>query len=631
MRAPGENVDGTVRGIATAYDQLGRTHQVTSYGDTDDNGTLDTVRNQVQYAYDDYDATANPGGWGAVGQTWQEHDGAVNTSTSPSVGYDYDASLGRLTAISHPSGWQYGYDYGTAGSIDDRLSRIAAISAGTVDYAAYTYLGAGTIVESSRPDVAGGLVLGYGDSADGYSGFDRFGRVVDQHWQDDSGSTTLDRYTYGYNRVGNRTFRDNELHAAFDETYAYDELYRLIGSARADGFDQDWNLDGLGNWDGFDDDGTAQTRQVNAANEISGITGGSVTPEYDAAGNTTAMPSPAAAADRLFAVYDGWNRLVELFEDTDADGTFEPATDDTPVAQYEYDGLNRRIAKQTDWSGSAWGRQADYFYNENWQLLEARTSSGGTTSVDQYVWDISYIDAPVMRAHNADGDGYYDHATDFIHYYTWDANQNVTAAIDLDGTVAARYAYTPYGEATEYDAAWANPAASTADGPLYAGYHFDAEAGLYHVRHRQYHPTLGTFTTRDPIGYAAGDENLYRYVGNDPTGAVDPQGLWTEEGVIEAYAQKYGDNELAMRGMLGVLAIYRLEQGTHLWSDDWDVDHEKQIIYICDDSAYFWTKSDSNAASQLYQVLADEFYPVTGLPEGNRSLNGSGAGGGIRP
>jgi hypothetical protein len=40
-----------------------------------------------------------------------------------------------------------------------------------------------------------------------------------------------------------------------------------------------------------------------------------------------------------------------------------------------------------------------------------------------------------------------------------------------------------------------------------------------------YSPTLGRFATTDPIGFLAGDVNLYRYVGNHPTSAVDPTGL----------------------------------------------------------------------------------------------------------
>jgi len=40
-----------------------------------------------------------------------------------------------------------------------------------------------------------------------------------------------------------------------------------------------------------------------------------------------------------------------------------------------------------------------------------------------------------------------------------------------------------------------------------------------------YSPTLGRFITTDPIGFQAGDENLYRFVSNNPTNAVDPSGL----------------------------------------------------------------------------------------------------------
>lgn len=36
---------------------------------------------------------------------------------------------------------------------------------------------------------------------------------------------------------------------------------------------------------------------------------------------------------------------------------------------------------------------------------------------------------------------------------------------------------------------------------------------------------LGLFS-QDPIGFAGGDANLYRYVGNHPTMATDPTGLW---------------------------------------------------------------------------------------------------------
>ncbi|MGL4551299.1 MAG: RHS repeat-associated core domain-containing protein [Gemmataceae bacterium] len=40
-----------------------------------------------------------------------------------------------------------------------------------------------------------------------------------------------------------------------------------------------------------------------------------------------------------------------------------------------------------------------------------------------------------------------------------------------------------------------------------------------------YNPNLGRWLTQDPIGFDAGDQNIYRYVGNSPTNLVDPSGL----------------------------------------------------------------------------------------------------------
>lgn len=41
-----------------------------------------------------------------------------------------------------------------------------------------------------------------------------------------------------------------------------------------------------------------------------------------------------------------------------------------------------------------------------------------------------------------------------------------------------------------------------------------------------YDPTIGRFITEDPIAFKGEDANLYRYVGNEPTNAFDPSGLY---------------------------------------------------------------------------------------------------------
>jgi RHS repeat-associated protein len=51
---------------------------------------------------------------------------------------------------------------------------------------------------------------------------------------------------------------------------------------------------------------------------------------------------------------------------------------------------------------------------------------------------------------------------------------------------------------------------------------------------RIYDPSIGRFTTKDPIGFRGGDINLYRYCHNAPLINNDPTGLFA----IEAIAQQ---------------------------------------------------------------------------------------------
>jgi RHS repeat-associated protein len=63
---------------------------------------------------------------------------------------------------------------------------------------------------------------------------------------------------------------------------------------------------------------------------------------------------------------------------------------------------------------------------------------------------------------------------------------------------------------------------------FYAGREYDDDTGLYHNRARWYDPAAGRFISEDPIGFAGGDANLYRYAANSPTNLTDPTGhfLW---------------------------------------------------------------------------------------------------------
>jgi RHS repeat-associated protein len=516
----GQNVDDAILRIGRTYDDLGRLETVTSYSDT--SGT--TAVNQVKYRYN---------GWGKLAQEWRDHAGLVDTQSTPSVQYVYtdgasggvakDVRLSKVVYPNYPNGRQVQYGYGTTGAIDDIMSRLATIGDAAGTYAAYRYLGAGKIVSEDYEDID--VKLDY--SANDFAALDRFGRVLDQVWTDYGADpdVALDHYRYEYDRSGNRTARDNELHSAFDETYQYDNLDRLASSDRADAFDQSWALDGLGNFSEFDGDGDSQTRTTNAVNEITGIIGGWVSPSYDRAGNMISGPKPGDETARVHYVYDAWNHLVKVY----ADDSQNPGTPGDLIAEYQYDGTNRRIEKQVTEEGGG-PTHVHYFYNHDWQMLEERfvDGEGDTVASNQYVWSARYIDAPVVRFHDGNGDGDCNpetDAADTIRYYAGDANYNVTTTITIGQTetVAEHYVYSAYGEATVYNAAWVTLGGPAEDGPLYCGYFFDAETGNDLARNRYYNVALATWISRDPVGYKGG-KNLYEYVGDDPIAKPDPRG-----------------------------------------------------------------------------------------------------------
>jgi RHS repeat-associated protein len=68
--------------------------------------------------------------------------------------------------------------------------------------------------------------------------------------------------------------------------------------------------------------------------------------------------------------------------------------------------------------------------------------------------------------------------------------------------------------------------AGAGDRFTYTGREFDFEINLYYYRARFYDPVLGRFINQDPLGFDAGDPNLYRYVFNSPLTTTDPSGLF---------------------------------------------------------------------------------------------------------
>ena len=304
-----------------------------------------------------------------------------------------------------------------------------------------------------------------------------------------------------------------------DEYYSYDNLNQLTVLKRGDlnagrtdisgtpVWQENFTFDPTGNWHGSSSGYVTRTsgvidldqnRSNNPVNEITGFTTttgtGWATPAYNAAGNMTTMPQPASLSNGYTAQYDAWNRMVELKNGT------------TTVATYRYDGATRRVTKLV---GS---NTTHFYYSDQWQILEERLNTGSSAD-RQFVWGQRYVDDLVLR----------DQST--TRHYVLNDLVNVTSIINTSGTVQERYGYNAFGTSRVMNASFVVQSSSSYNWETrFAAYRWDSESGLYQVRYRYYHPLLGTWINRDPIGERGG-LNLYSFVGNNPIVRFDPLGL----------------------------------------------------------------------------------------------------------
>lgn len=544
----GTGVDGSVRRIAMTYEVRGMREHLTSY-DHPDVGSGSVV-NDVQFAYNDF---------GQLIRDYQAHGGSVNTSTSPRVQYGYASGLAntvRPTTMTYPNGRVLTYGYGTANGIDDCASRVASLiddDVSSTHLVDYSYLGRGhsaasvnspfgqgfVIVDYTQPEAKWTLAALSGsndpDTGDIYSGLDRFARVKDNRWYDYGSSTDVERVKYGYDRVSNRTWRQNTvadgLGKHFDELYGNDAIDRLKEMARGaltaqkDGvtnksLEECWSLDETGNWKKYledtNGDGTwdlNQSRTSNSVNEITEITESVglswTTPVYDKAGNMTTIPQPNDMTSSYVATYDAWNRLVAL-----ADGA-------NTVSEYEYDGAKRRSVVKSYVSGSL-DETRHYFFTEpsKWQVIEEQVDSSSDAE-RQHVWGLRYIDDLAVRDRDTTGNGTLDERL----YAMQDANWNVTALANTSGTVQERFAYLPYGQSLELNADFTTYSGSDLTWSVrFTGRELDLAIGLQINRTRYLHLQLGIWVNRDTIDVTFGNMSLYEYANSRPNVAVDPSG-----------------------------------------------------------------------------------------------------------
>jgi RHS repeat-associated protein len=412
------------------------------------------------------------------------------------------------SALTYPNGRVEEYTY-------DGLDRLRTVSDQGAAQAitVYEYIGTDRVLERLYPQ-NGTVETFLNDAGNADIGYDGLRRPIEER-DLRSDNSLIVGFTYTYDRMGNK-LTEGKLHDPADsETYTYDSAYRLLTFNRAPGgippLQSIWTLDGVGNWISVN----GQPRLYSSKNELIQLTSGNTTTPilYDNNGNQI------NDGTYLYS-YDFENRLRTVtLESTNA-----------PIAVYSYDALGRRIQKVVTNSDGLNG--TTNFYYDGQQDIEERNFANVLTQ--QYVYgntnELLVLDRNLNGDNTATGPG------DQRLFYAQNALGSVYALTDLAATLVEAYQYDAYGHATVFGTdsngmVNFNPGhivpsgvSQVANPFLFTSLRFDPETGLYFAEARYMNPIQGRFLQQDPLGYQAGNPNLYAYVADRPTFATDPSG-----------------------------------------------------------------------------------------------------------
>jgi RHS repeat-associated protein len=441
------------------------------------------------YAYDNlYRATQTEVDYGAGVNLFRLTTAFDATSRRTSLGLEVDSgsgwgddllnsysfdSLGRVTQITQAGqtggatvqNKRVDFAYTVDGLFDSitRYKSLAGGSANEVARSEYTRDDLGRITSQEHlHDTTS--IADYNFTYDAYS---RITQVAATSLVGLAGTTD-----FTYDTTGQLTAADH-THIS-DEAYSYDENGNRTNSGYTTGTGNRMTSDGTFNYT-YDDNGNRLTKV-----RISTVPAADKTVEYQ---------------------WDHRNRLIGIVTKNNSGLV-------TKEVDYEYDVLNRRVSKSIDADGAGpASAEVTRFVYDGGDILAVTDASGDIT---HRMLHGPAVDQILAIEEDATGEvlwGLIDHLG------------SIRDIVDNDGNVENHIVYDAFGKVVSETAA----AVDFLFG--FTGRERDEESGLNYHRARYYDTATGRWLSNDPIGFAAGDTNIQRYVGNNPVNYVDPSGL----------------------------------------------------------------------------------------------------------
>ncbi len=267
-----------------------------------------------------------------------------------------------------------------------------------------------------------------------------------------------------------------------NSTFSYDDFGQLITADHANQADENYSYDATGN---------RTNHTIGADNRVQND--GTFSYQYDNEGNRTSRTHLVTGEVTEYS-YDFHNRLIEVTHKDSADNLLSSVS-------YVYNVFGERISRQ-----DSEGKEQQFAVYDGRVFL---TFDGAGTVTNRY------LQAPIMDWVLADEQV----ATGELLFPLEDHLRTARDLVDSSGTLVNHREYDSFG----------NLIGETDSSVSYlfgfTGRERDPLTDLNYYRARYYDAQIGRFINQDPLQFAAGDPNLYRYVNNAPLSYTDPNGM----------------------------------------------------------------------------------------------------------